>query len=122
MAAVASVDALSERISSKSGKLWPRMESSARGSSSPPLWTGSPMDTRGTFFRFSVMSPTSLYRRFFIRQPRSYRETAGRPRGHPEDAHTPNRSEDRRVGKSVHVRVGLGGRRLIKKKQICEHT
>src|SRR3546814_18157676 len=41
--------------------------------------------------------------------------------GHPvheEEPHGPGRSEERRVGKSEYVRVDLGGRRIIKKKNI----
>src|SRR3546814_16699743 len=34
-----------------------------------------------------------------------------------DDASSSSRSEERRVGKSVSVRVDLGGRRIIKKKQ-----
>src|SRR3546814_19205551 len=44
------------------------------------------------------------------------RHTCGKPR----DAGLGGRSEERRVGKSVSVRVDLGGRRIIKKTTINE--
>src|SRR3546814_9642084 len=45
---------------------------------------------------------------------------AGRPRGTACQPRYIARSEERRVGKSVSVRVDLGGRRIIKKKRKIE--
>src|SRR3546814_14607007 len=39
----------------------------------------------------------------------------------PRTSRSDHRSEERRVGKSVSVRVDLGGRRIIKKKKIKTH-
>src|SRR3546814_19504560 len=47
------------------------------------------------------------------------RRAAGRP---TRRIAKPQRSEERRVGKSVSVRVDLGGRRIIKKKNIIKKT
>src|ERR1044071_4519734 len=48
MLPVRSVEALSEMISSKSGKLWPSSASSDSATYFSPLYTGRPMVSRGT--------------------------------------------------------------------------
>src|SRR3546814_16460054 len=64
----------------------------------------------------------STHRRSWPACGRCRRRSANRQARRPRRPGGRRRSEERRVGKSVSVRVDLGGRRIIKKKKKQEKT